>query len=150
LVHARKAKLQYWERKLDNESSTRGLAYSVRGKSDSNVEGIVHDVPTADLPAFLRFEGILDVNFHLKKDEGNDKRRYDIVKTNVIIAESEKAEDCFLLVGRCQVTDELQRESLARKRNQELIEYVKTASNGAIDFDVSGEFSLDLAWAQNL
>lgn len=82
LIRARPSRREGWKGSLDNESTTRGLAYSTRkGARNIFVDGILHDVPIADLPAFLQFEGVLDGSYQVKKYSG--ERRYDIEKATV-------------------------------------------------------------------
>jgi len=73
LLCAVRSTLKGYERKLENRSKTRGLAYSINKTSFLTtlfrlwqrpfVYGIVHDVPIDDLAAFLHFEGVIDRNF---------------------------------------------------------------------------------------
>lgn len=150
LVRPRVAHLPIWNRGLNNESTNRGLAYSVSNgdASDVPVEGIVHDVPIGDLPAFLRFEGVLDRKYELKTD---DERRYDIKKVSVALRDVEGEQDCFVLVGRCTVSDQAKRDELAKANKAKLTEYVITAMKGAMDFGIdTSPFERDLDWVEGL
>jgi hypothetical protein len=150
LIRPRAARLQGWKRSLNNESSKRGLAYSISDRgADCSVEGVVHDIPIADLPAFLRFEGILDRNYELIRDE--DGRRYDVRRTTVNLRDLPGAQECFVLVGRCLVLDEGQRKDRVKRNKAKLIEYVRTAMKGAIDFGLDASpFEEDLRWVEGL
>ena len=146
LARARVALLRGWKRKLDNESSTRGLAYSVREENGSVVEGIVHDVPISDLPAFLRFEGILDANYELN---AGDKRRYDVRQVIVDLRDAEGSQDCFVLIGRCPVSNKDERNDRARRNKRKLVEYIRTSMKGAIDFGIdTSTLEDDLRWVE--
>lgn len=148
LVRARPGRLEGWKRSLDNESTTRGLAYSIRQEARSTfVDGILHDVPTADLPAFLQFEGVLDGNYHVKKDPG--ERRYDIEKVTVRLLSSNDTQNCLTLVGHCPLTKEIDRKRQVRNHKDVLIKYIRTAIKGAIDFGIDiAPFQEDLRWVQ--
>jgi hypothetical protein len=148
LARARPAVLKGWTRCLENESITRGLAYSVKEESNSIVEGIVHDVPIGDLPAFLCFEGILDGSYELIN---GDKRRYDVRQVTVDLRSLESTQDCLILVGRCPVSDEGKRNSRARAQKKKLVEYIRTSMKGAIDFEIGVKsFEDDLRWVEAL
>jgi hypothetical protein len=150
LVRARPARLRLWDRRLDNESTNRGLAYSVRrGTAHSFVDGILHDVPIGDLPAFLRFEGILDNNYKVKGHE--DERRYDIEQVNPKLLRTREEENCFVLVGHCPISDDAERIDRARRYKDKLIEYVRTSIKGAIDFGIdTNPFQKDLNWVEGI
>lgn len=128
------------------------MAYSIRkGAKNSSVEGIVHDVPIGDLAAFLRFEGVLDEDFQLKEDKGDNRRRYGIEKSTVQLCELDLAETCFVLIGSSQVSNESRREGLVRKHRDKLVEYVSTAMKGAVDFGIdTSPFHEDLRWVEGI
>jgi hypothetical protein len=138
-------------RRLDNESRTRGLAYSIsKGVKRSFVNGIVHDVPIGDLAPFLQFEGILNKNYELKDDEGKNKRRYEIKKVTVQLVNSNEKTECFTLVGRCTVFAESKKRELVETHADKLMDYVRTAIKGAIDFDINiAPFQRDLKWIKS-
>ena len=129
LLNPKTFRLWGWKRILSNESSTRGLAYTiVRGIESEFVDGIVHEIPERDLGPFLSFEGVLDNNSSLVIT----KRRYDIVK----IWNSKENSVFFTLVGRQVVLNEQQRNYLIRMHKPKIVDYVKTALNGALDFEI--------------
>jgi hypothetical protein len=145
-----RATLTGYERKLDNRSAKRGLAYSVRENVNCSVEGIIHDVPIADLPAFLSFEGI--VNEHYSKVKQKDVgsgwtgRRYDIKRVNVAIRESTHEISCFTLMGCCPVpAGDIPSLVKLKDTSKKLISYVETAMKGAITFGIGlAPFQQDL------
>ncbi len=155
LLCALRSTLSGYERRLDNKSSRRGLAYALHELKQTNgsespepVEGIIHSVPVADLPAFLRFEGVLDESYRVikaDKEEGETekkpkrKRRYNIRRVPVIVYSKEEPTvcfgyaNCFTLLGRYTVPE--QSIPCQIERNYEkLVCYVLTAMNGAICF----------------
>ena len=74
-----KSTLHGYERKLDNKSTTRGLAFALHEPKVTNgskflVEGIIHNVPVADLPAFLRFEGVVNKSYKVRKTPKREER----------------------------------------------------------------------------
>jgi len=150
LLRARPARLEGWKRRLDNESTSRGLAYSIKkGERGSVVDGVLHDVPIGDLTAFLQFEGILDHSYHMKNDEG--KRRYDIEKVKVRPFNGDDIQSCFTLVGRCLITEDDEREKRIRKYREDLMKYVRTSIKGAIDFGLDiVPFQEDLRWIETI
>ena len=134
---------------MDNESATRGLAYSVReGEDSDSVAGVLHDVPVSDLAAFLRFEGVLDKNFELIDDKYG--RRYDVTRSKAVVLDTGREEWCNLLVGRCPVATVSDRINRAAAHREDLIRYVSTSIKGAQDFGIdSSEFQRDLDWVKN-
>ena len=133
-----KATLKGWKRRLNNISDTRGLAYSITNDPesidpDSHVDGVLHVVPIADLPAFLRFEGVLDSHFELKKSK---ERRYDIQGVSPEVWESGNPENCFTLKGITKAT-ETEIDDLIRTYYHNLKEYVQTAKRGAACFEIN-------------
>ncbi len=152
LLRARRASLTGWMRRLDNESSTRGLAYSIGpGPSTSTLEGIVHDVPVDSLLDFLQSEGILDREHHLKGEEGPNRRRYDIRKITVQVSAGGDSKDCYVLVGRCTLVDEFARANRARGHRSDLTDYIRVSIRGAADFGIDkSSFEDDLLWVESL
>lgn len=147
LMRARRGSLEGWKRSLDNRSTTRGLAYSIRKGRRSFVDGIMHDVPVGDLPAYLRFEGVLDGNYHLKKDEAG--RRYDIEAVKVRLLSGRETETCLTLVGRCTMSEESERRKRASDHRDDLTRYIRTSIKGAVDFGIDiTPFQKDLQWLE--
>jgi hypothetical protein len=154
LIECSKSLASGYERKLDNRSKTRGLAYALHELPQSNtnsqpVEGIVHDVPIADLPAFLRFEGVL--NRYYKAESS----RYEISRAEPQIWKHETKREvehvsCLVLLGLDRVAEE-ERPRKTREGNngEEILRYIRTAMKAAIDFEIDTKpFRDDLADAQ--
>jgi hypothetical protein len=136
LLRSRPGTLVGWTRRLDNKSKGRGLAYGIKKtphQSAAEVMGIVHDIPIADLSAFLQFEGILDQNFELKsKAKG---RTYDIRRVPIKLRELPTSVECYALEG-ILTADEEERVRLIQERSKDLRVYVRTAMKGATDFGI--------------
>jgi len=119
---------------------------------NSFVDGIVHDVPVDELAAFLRFEGVLDKNYRLSEDEGENRRRYDIKRITVrLLTNAGETTNCFALVGRCEVANDSERQNRIRQSKDKLVDYVCTAIKGEIDFEIDVDpFLEDLRWIGEL
>ncbi|MCL5067284.1 MAG: hypothetical protein M1368_02885 [Thaumarchaeota archaeon] len=105
--------------------------------------GIIHDVPIADICAFLRFEGVLDESYQVmpKGDwqDFNGKRTYDIKRVVVTIEDAPNRHDlnCLALFGSLQVPeDKREQEILKRDKYESEVVYVLTAMKGAADFEI--------------
>lgn len=145
LLQARPGRLRGWKRELNNKSKTRGLAYSIKENVEekpSEVFGIVHDIPIADLSAFLQFEGILDRNSKLR--EIDKSRAYDVRRVSVELREPRTTVQCYTLEG-ISIANETERYQRIAERRKDLAVYVRTAMKGAVGFGIDiSEFQKDL------
>lgn len=141
-------------RMLNNESSGRGLAYALHERPEAtngseliirNVEGVIHNVPAADLPAFLRFEGILDKCYRLRSEE----RRYNVKRVSVEVHPKKGHVRCFTLLGCSPLPEQKIKEKIKGMKPselRELVSYVRTAIKGAVCLGIDIEpFERDIA-----
>lgn len=147
LLCALKATLPDFERKLDNLSSTRGLAYRIKHSPGSSVSGILHDIPVADLPVILRFEGVLDEYYKLKCIKG--ERRYDIERAKAKLEKNGLEVNCLILVAFSPVLDDSKRSAIINQRRSDIIEYIQESIDGAKEFGINqSAFEKDLTEIQ--
>jgi len=129
-------------RVLDNRSSTHGLAYAIHPGSGS-VHGITHEVPSDQLPFFLRMEGVLDDDFHV-----SNRRRYEVIEVDVHAdpGSPNSTGTAFSLRGdsTCEGSE---RENRAREHYVEADKYVRAALSGAQTQAIDeAPFLADFGW----
>lgn len=141
-----KGSLSEFSRALDNRSKGHGLAYEIHGGSGP-VQGIIHEVPSTQLPFFLRMEGVLDENFGV-----GEHPSYDVIEVEVHknLTGAGPTAAAFSLQGS-KICSGSERENRARENSTKVDEYVRAALSGAKTQGVDpSPFVDDLNWLRGL